>query len=198
MKAQIASSDKDATSTVSQVVEIDRKEERALVWSSILRHKQFTSLIFPLGLALRYLFLDHWVLGLRVQVPRSDQHCTVANSHRNDLLWPSIRVMHMFLGWKQTSNSMEMSSIILRLSSSTFSLVPSRGILINRDSIGYMIMLYPSCIIVSHVGPSIWLPTCEVKRTTRVLVFITGANRLSRLSGESWHAVYRRSPMKSR
>lgn len=33
---------------------------------------------------------------------------------------------------------------------------------IDLDSIGYMIMLYPSCIIVSHVGPSIWLPTCEV------------------------------------
>ncbi|PYH91853.1 MFS general substrate transporter [Aspergillus ellipticus CBS 707.79] len=28
--------------------------------------------------------------------------------------------------------------------------------------IGYMIMLYPSCIIISHVGPSIWLPTCEI------------------------------------
>lgn len=25
-----------------------------------------------------------------------------------------------------------------------------------------MIMLYPSCIIISHVGPSIWLPACEV------------------------------------
>ncbi|QQK40560.1 Sucrose/H+ symporter, plant [Penicillium digitatum] len=29
-------------------------------------------------------------------------------------------------------------------------------------NIGYMIMLYPSCIIISHIGPSIWLPTCEV------------------------------------
>ncbi|KAJ5508489.1 hypothetical protein N7527_010632 [Penicillium freii] len=28
-------------------------------------------------------------------------------------------------------------------------------------NIGYMIMLYPSCIIISHIGPSIWLPTCE-------------------------------------
>jgi hypothetical protein len=27
-----------------------------------------------------------------------------------------------------------------------------------------MIMLYPSCIIISHVGPSIWLPACEVSR----------------------------------
>lgn len=32
------------------------------------------------------------------------------------------------------------------------------------DSIGYMIMLYPSCIIISHVGPSIWLPACEVSQ----------------------------------
>nr|XP_001397386.2 hypothetical protein ANI_1_1378144 [Aspergillus niger CBS 513.88] len=29
-------------------------------------------------------------------------------------------------------------------------------------NIGYMIMLYPSCIIISHIGPSIWLPACEV------------------------------------
>ncbi|OJJ31658.1 hypothetical protein ASPWEDRAFT_54770 [Aspergillus wentii DTO 134E9] len=29
-------------------------------------------------------------------------------------------------------------------------------------NIGYMVMLYPSCIIVSHIGPSIWLPACEV------------------------------------
>ncbi|RAK95822.1 MFS general substrate transporter [Aspergillus ibericus CBS 121593] len=29
-------------------------------------------------------------------------------------------------------------------------------------NIGYMIMLYPSCIIISHVGPSVWLPACEV------------------------------------
>ncbi|RAH67697.1 MFS general substrate transporter [Aspergillus aculeatinus CBS 121060] len=29
-------------------------------------------------------------------------------------------------------------------------------------NIGYMVMLYPSCIIISHIGPAIWLPTCEV------------------------------------
>ncbi|KAJ5544277.1 hypothetical protein N7513_007088 [Penicillium frequentans] len=29
-------------------------------------------------------------------------------------------------------------------------------------NIGYMIMLYPSCILISHVGPSIWLPACEI------------------------------------
>ncbi|KAF3008528.1 hypothetical protein E8E13_006219 [Curvularia kusanoi] len=29
-------------------------------------------------------------------------------------------------------------------------------------NIGYMVMLYPSCIIVSHIGPSKWLPTCEL------------------------------------
>ncbi|KAF2628262.1 hypothetical protein BU25DRAFT_458103 [Macroventuria anomochaeta] len=29
-------------------------------------------------------------------------------------------------------------------------------------NIGYMIMLYPSCIIVFHFGPSKWLPTCEL------------------------------------
>jgi hypothetical protein len=30
------------------------------------------------------------------------------------------------------------------------------------DSIGYMVMLYPSCVLISHIGPSKWLPACEV------------------------------------
>ncbi|KAL2823548.1 major facilitator superfamily domain-containing protein [Aspergillus cavernicola] len=29
-------------------------------------------------------------------------------------------------------------------------------------NIGYMVMLFPSCILVSYIGPSIWLPACEV------------------------------------
>ncbi|KAM0424309.1 hypothetical protein ACHAPT_010455 [Fusarium lateritium] len=29
-------------------------------------------------------------------------------------------------------------------------------------NIGYIIMLWPSCIIISHIGPSKWLPACEV------------------------------------
>ncbi|EXJ81390.1 hypothetical protein A1O3_07681 [Capronia epimyces CBS 606.96] len=29
-------------------------------------------------------------------------------------------------------------------------------------NIGYMVMLYPSCITVSYFGPSVWLPSCEV------------------------------------
>lgn len=29
-------------------------------------------------------------------------------------------------------------------------------------NIGYMVMLYPSCIIISHIGPQQWLPACEV------------------------------------
>jgi len=33
-------------------------------------------------------------------------------------------------------------------------------------SAGYIIMLYPSCIIISHFGPGKWLPTCEVSRWT--------------------------------
>ncbi|KAJ5209703.1 hypothetical protein N7449_004082 [Penicillium cf. viridicatum] len=36
-------------------------------------------------------------------------------------------------------------------------------------NIGYMIMLYPSCIVISHIGPSIWLPTCEVIWEARIL-----------------------------
>ncbi|KAL1852413.1 hypothetical protein Daus18300_012172 [Diaporthe australafricana] len=29
-------------------------------------------------------------------------------------------------------------------------------------NVGYIIMLWPSCIIVSHIGPSQWLPACEI------------------------------------
>ena len=29
-------------------------------------------------------------------------------------------------------------------------------------NVGYLVMLYPSTIIVSYVGPSFWLPTCEI------------------------------------
>ncbi|KAH6891283.1 major facilitator superfamily domain-containing protein [Thelonectria olida] len=29
-------------------------------------------------------------------------------------------------------------------------------------NIGYMIMLYPSCVLISYIGPSRWLPACEV------------------------------------
>ncbi|KAL3436391.1 major facilitator superfamily domain-containing protein [Aspergillus tetrazonus] len=29
-------------------------------------------------------------------------------------------------------------------------------------NIGYVVMLFPSCILVSYIGPSIWLPACEV------------------------------------
>lgn len=32
-----------------------------------------------------------------------------------------------------------------------------------------MIMLYPSCIIISHIGPSVWLPTCEVSKNQFIL-----------------------------
>ncbi|KAJ5994417.1 Major facilitator superfamily domain general substrate transporter [Penicillium sp. IBT 35674x] len=42
-------------------------------------------------------------------------------------------------------------------------------------NIGYMIMLYPSCIIISHVGPSIWLPACEVYGLRFLIGFFEGA-----------------------
>lgn len=29
-------------------------------------------------------------------------------------------------------------------------------------SIGYIVMLYISCFVVSHIGPGIWLPACEL------------------------------------
>ncbi|KAJ5312794.1 hypothetical protein N7508_003624 [Penicillium antarcticum] len=49
-------------------------------------------------------------------------------------------------------------------------------------NIGYMIMLYPSCIIISHAGPSIWLPACEVIHTYEVF-YIECSDSLARLSG---------------
>jgi hypothetical protein len=33
-------------------------------------------------------------------------------------------------------------------------------------------MLFPSCILVSYIGPSIWLPACEVIRLTIHLLSI--------------------------
>ena len=36
-------------------------------------------------------------------------------------------------------------------------------------SIGYIIMLWPSCIIISHIGPSKWLPACEVRKKTPIM-----------------------------
>ncbi|PMD33348.1 MFS general substrate transporter [Hyaloscypha variabilis F] len=43
-------------------------------------------------------------------------------------------------------------------------------------NIGYMIMLYPSCIIISHIGPSVWLPTLEQVYGIRFLIgFCEGA-----------------------
>ena len=70
------------------------------------------------------------------------------------------RAMPMFPVWRQILSSMVMNTIISRPSSSKSSPL----LIANADSIsiGYMIMLYPSCIIISHIGPSIWLPACEV------------------------------------
>ncbi|GAA84713.1 major facilitator superfamily transporter [Aspergillus luchuensis IFO 4308] len=42
-------------------------------------------------------------------------------------------------------------------------------------NIGYMIMLYPSCIIISHIGPAIWLPACEVYGLRFLIGFFEGA-----------------------
>ncbi|GKT45393.1 pantothenate transporter FEN2 [Colletotrichum spaethianum] len=41
-------------------------------------------------------------------------------------------------------------------------------------NIGYMIMLYPSCIIISHFGPSRWLPACEVYGLRFLIGFFEG------------------------
>lgn len=34
--------------------------------------------------------------------------------------------------------------------------------MLTQGSIGYIVMLYISCFVVSHIGPSVWLPGCEV------------------------------------
>lgn len=47
-----------------------------------------------------------------------------------------------------------------------------------------MIMLFPSCIIISHVGPSVWLPACEVSGNHTVL---SRLNALTDLLGDLGH-----------
>ncbi|KAJ5389879.1 Major facilitator superfamily domain general substrate transporter [Penicillium cataractarum] len=42
-------------------------------------------------------------------------------------------------------------------------------------NIGYMLMLYPSCVLISHIGPSRWLPTCEVYGLRFLIGFFEGA-----------------------
>ncbi len=41
-------------------------------------------------------------------------------------------------------------------------------------------MLFPSCILVSYIGPSIWLPACEVNlvNTLRLLFHILTAKQV--------------------
>ncbi|KAL4812680.1 major facilitator superfamily domain-containing protein [Aspergillus spinulosporus] len=41
-------------------------------------------------------------------------------------------------------------------------------------NIGYMVMLFPSCILVSYIGPSIWLPACEVYGLRFLIGFFEG------------------------
>lgn len=75
----------------------------------------------------------------------------------------------MSLECKQILSCMEMSSTTLLPTSSMFAQCEYLDISIlmtctdlDVDSIGYMVMLYPSCVLISHIGPSRWLPTCEV------------------------------------
>ncbi|CAG8139322.1 unnamed protein product [Penicillium salamii] len=128
MKSSVHSSVKDATSTVSPVVEIDPKEERALVW----RLDIFFLTIGFLGYAFKYL----------------DQ-TNISNAY----------VSGMETDLKLYGNELNYFTTFFKC---VLNASVGQNCDIDLDSIGYMIMLYPSCIIVSHVGPSIWLPTCEV------------------------------------
>ncbi|CAG8110034.1 unnamed protein product [Penicillium salamii] len=128
MKSSVHSSVKDATSTVSPVVEIDPKEERALVW----RLDIFFLTIGFLGYAFKYL----------------DQ-TNISNAY----------VSGMETDLKLYGNELNYFTTFFKC---VLNASVAQNCDIDLDSIGYMIMLYPSCIIVSHVGPSIWLPTCEV------------------------------------
>lgn len=114
------------------------------------------------------------------------------------------RAMHMSLECRKTWNCMGMSWIILPPFSSM--LVSSRHLatsiritFTNEDSIGYMVMLYPSCILISHIGPSRWLPTCEASFTPMQIysefLFTNGDNRCC---GGYWHAAYPPLPTLSR
>lgn len=76
------------------------------------------------------------------------------------LMW--LRITHMSRECRMTWSCTGMNWIISRPISSE----PISPVLFPKltwiYSIGYMIMLFPSCILVSYIGPSIWLPMCEV------------------------------------
>ncbi|KAM6511522.1 hypothetical protein FALCPG4_016526 [Fusarium falciforme] len=66
-------------------------------------------------------------------------------------------------------------------------------------NIGYIIMLWPSCIIISHIGPSKWLPACEViwGMLTCCLSVVTNHNQVYGLrfligffEGTTWPAYF--------
>ncbi|KAF4959213.1 hypothetical protein FSARC_10804 [Fusarium sarcochroum] len=66
-------------------------------------------------------------------------------------------------------------------------------------NIGYIIMLWPSCIIISHIGPSKWLPACEViwGMLTCCLSVVTSSNQIYGLrfligffEGTTWPAYF--------
>lgn len=114
----------------------------------------------------------------------------------NILFWRPIRATPMFPEWKPIWNFMEMSWITLPLSSSKSSVLLLWSTLIDNNSIGYMIMLYPSCIIISHIGPSIWLPTCEVSKNQFLL--FRNVDEVFRSFGVYWLVVYPRSPTQNR
>jgi ACS family pantothenate transporter-like MFS transporter len=43
-----------------------------------------------------------------------------------------------------------------------YSQTTTRPLTNSIHSIGYIVMLYISCFIISHIDPSIWLPSCEL------------------------------------
>ncbi|KAL4966731.1 major facilitator superfamily domain-containing protein [Aspergillus stella-maris] len=66
-------------------------------------------------------------------------------------------------------------------------------------NIGYMIMLFPSCILISYIGPSVWLPSCEVLWGvfTCCLSIVTNENQVYGLrflvgffEGSTWPGYY--------
>lgn len=153
------------TSTVSS--EIDPDEERAFVWRLDIG---FLTIGF-LGYMFKYVDQTNIVSAHALTILSESELTTCSQ-------------MPMFLVWKKISRSMEMSSTTLPPFSSTF--LPSLrcvAILISA-SIGYMIMLYPSCIIISHFGPSKWLPACEVSCSPFSTQYRHRESDTYRLSGE--------------
>lgn len=103
-----------------------------------------------------------------------------------------VRAMHTSPACRRICSYMAINSTTSPLTSSELQTCITLSVLLGvltYSSIGYMIMLYPSCIIMSHIGPSRWLPTCEVNSEI-FRMYQTCVYYANRFYGESLPVVF--------